>query len=338
MGHEYTMTKTSKVTIKEVAKDAGVSVGTVSRVLAETAEVKQPLRERVNRSIIKLKYKPNLAARALRANHVNVIGLMVPDITNPYFAQVANLLESEASKKGYALILASSHGDVNHEARQFSALLDHSPKGIVLIPTSDTIKMELPKNIRISILDRPLAEMNAIALDQGKSSALAADHLVELGHRKIAYIAGPHDIQTSIEREAGFSNRIAELQSKNDSIELTIFRGQFDYTSGEAIARDILSLVQSQRPTAIAAASDQQAIGAIRAATDMGVSVPNEVSVIGFDDIVLAELLVPRLTTIRQPVYDMVIEALDQILGRDDSICNQRYMGELIVRSTTAAV
>jgi len=338
MGHEYTMTKTSKVTIKEVAKDAGVSVGTVSRVLAKTAEVKQPLRERVNRSIIKLKYKPNLAARALRANHVNVIGLMVPDITNPYFAQVANLLESEASKKGYALILASSHGDVNHEARQFSALLDHSPKGIVLIPTSDTIKMELPKNIRISILDRPLAEMNAIALDQGKSSALAADHLVELGHRKIAYIAGPHDIQTSIEREAGFSNRIAELQSKNDSIELTIFRGQFDYTSGEAIARDILSLVQSQRPTAIAAASDQQAIGAIRAATDMGVSVPNEVSVIGFDDIVLAELLVPRLTTIRQPVYDMVIEALDQILGRDDSICNQRYMGELIVRSTTAAV
>lgn len=234
--------------------------------------------------------------------------------------------------------MASSHGDVNHEARQFSALLDHSPKGIVLIPTSDTIKMELPKNIRISILDRPLAEMNAIALDQGKSSALAADHLVELGHRKIAYIAGPHDIQTSIEREAGFSNRIAELQSKNDSIELTIFRGQFDYTSGEAIARDILSLVQSKRPTAIAAASDQQAIGAIRAATDMGVSVPNEVSVIGFDDIVLAELLVPRLTTIRQPVYDMVIEALDQILGRDDSICNQRYMGELIVRSTTAAV
>lgn len=338
MGHEYTMIKTSKVTIKEVAKDAGVSVGTVSRVLAKTAEVKQPLRERLNRSIIKLKYKPNLAARALRANHVNVIGLMVPDITNPYFAQVANLLESEASKKGYALILASSHGDVNHEARQFSALLDHSPKGIVLIPTSDTIKMELPKNIRISILDRPLAEMNAIALDQGKSSALAADHLVELGHRKIAYIAGPHDIQTSIEREAGFSNRIAELQSKNDSIELTIFRGQFDYTSGEAIARDILSLVQSKRPTAIAAASDQQAIGAIRAATDMGVSVPNEVSVIGFDDIVLAELLVPRLTTIRQPVYDMVIEALDQILGRDDSICNQRYMGELIVRSTTAAV
>ena len=338
MGHEYTMIKTSKVTIKEVAKDAGVSVGTVSRVLAKTAEVKQPLRERVNRSIIKLKYKPNLAARALRANHVNVIGLMVPDITNPYFAQVANLLESEASKKGYALILASSHGDVNHEARQFSALLDHSPKGIVLIPTSDTIKMELPKNIRISILDRPLAEMNAIALDQGKSSALAADHLVALGHRKIAYIAGPHDIQTSIEREAGFSNRIAELQSKNDSIELTIFRGQFDYTSGEAIARDILSLVQSKRPTAIAAASDQQAIGAIRAATDMGVSVPNEVSVIGFDDIVLAELLVPRLTTIRQPVYDMVIEALDQILGRDDSICNQRYMGELIVRSTTAAV
>jgi len=331
------MAKTSKVTIKEVAKDAGVSVGTVSRVLAKTAEVKQPLRERVNRSIIKLQYKPNLVARALRANHLNVIGLMVPDITNPYFAQVANLLESEASKRGYALILASSHGDVNHEAQQFSALLDHSPKGIVLIPTSDAIKIKFPQNVRISIMDRPLPEMNAIALDQRKSSALAADHLVELGHRKISYIAGPHDIQTSIEREAGFFNRIAELQSQNDHIELKIFRGQFDYASGEAITRKILSLERSERPTAIAAASDQQAIGAIRAATDMGVSVPGEVSVIGFDDIVLANLLVPRLTTIRQPVYDMVIEALGQILGKDDSMRNRRYMGELIVRHTTGA-
>ena len=156
------MNKASKVTIREVAKDAGVSVGTVSRVLAKTAEVKQPLRERVNRSIIKLKYKPNLAARALRANHANVIGLMVPDITNPYFSQVANLLESEASKRGYALILASSHGDIDHEARQFSALLDHVPKGIVLIPTSDVIKIKLPKNTRISIMDRPLPSMNAI--------------------------------------------------------------------------------------------------------------------------------------------------------------------------------
>jgi LacI family transcriptional regulator len=332
------MTKTSKVTIKEVAKDAGVSVGTVSRVLAKTAEVKQPLRERVNRSIIKLKYKPNLAARALRANHVNVIGLMVPDITNPFFAQVANLLESEASKRGYALILASSHGDVNHEVQQLSALLDHSPKGIILIPTSDAIKINFPKNVRISIMDRPLPEMNAITLDQRNSSALAADHLVELGHRKIAYIAGPHDIQTSIEREAGFFNRIAELQSQNDHIELKIFRGQFDYASGEAITRKILSLERPERPTAIAAASDQQAIGAIRAATDMGVSVPGEVSVIGFDDIVLADLLVPRLTTIRQPVYNMVLEALDQILGIDESMCNRRYMGELIVRHSTGAV
>lgn len=330
--------KTSKVTIKEVAKDAGVSVGTVSRVLAKKAEVKQPLQERVQHSIAKLNYKPNMAARALRANHVNVIGLMLPDITNPYFAQIANLLESEASKRGYVLILASSQGDVNHEARQFLALLDHSPMGIVLIPTSDDIKIELPKHLRIAIMDRPLLGNNAIALDQGKSSALAANHLVELGHRRIAYIAGPLDIRASIEREAGFSNRIAQLKSHHPSIELNIFRGQFDYASAEAIARNILSQGQPDRPTAIAAASDQQAIGAIRAATDMGMSVPNELSVIGFDDIILADLLVPRLTTIRQPVYDMVVEALDQILAKGHSIENRRYMGELIVRHTTASI
>ena len=187
-------------------------------------------------------------------------------------------------------------------------------------------------------MDRPLPSLNAIALNQGKSSALAADHLVELGHRKITYIAGPNDIRASIQREAGFSDRIAELKQVHPSTSLKIFRGQFDYVSAEAAARNILSLGQTQRPTAIAAASDQQAIGVIRAARDMGILVPDELSVIGFDDIVLADLLVPRLTTIRQPVHDIVIEALDQILVKERVIGDQRYMGELIVRPTTASV
>lgn len=329
--------KKRKVTIKDVANDAGVSVGTVSRVLAKTVEVKQPLQERVNRSIAKLAYKPNLAARALRANHVNIIGLMVPDITNPYFSQIANVLEHEASKRGYALILASSHSDMEHEAQQFSALLDHSPTGIVLIPTCDSIAIKIPRELRIAILDRPLSGMKAISLDQEQSSALAADHLFELGHRKIAYIAGPHDVRASIEREAGFSRRLRELQSVDSSVELTVFNGLFDYASGEDIARGILFSQASERPTAIAAASDQQAIGALRAARDLGISVPNELSIVGFDDIVLANLLVPRLTTIRQPVREMAIEALDQILGSEDVINDRRFMAELVVRSSTTS-
>lgn len=330
------MSTRRKITIKDVASDAGVSVGTVSRVLAKTAEVKQPLKDRVNQSIIKLGYKPNLAARALRANRVNVIGLMVPNITNPFFAQIAEILESEVSKRGFALILTSSHGDMTQETRQFSALLDHAPAGIVLIPSSDEIAIQPPEDLRLAILDRPLPGMSAIALDQQRSSALAADYLFELGHRKIAYIAGPRNIKAAIERVVGFSSRIEELKKRDPSIELDIHQGQFDYASGEEIARTILSLPDKERPTAIAAASDQQAIGVLRAARDVGIKVPDDLSVVGFDDIDLADLFVPRLTTIRQPLQEMVFEALNQILNTDKEMGDKRYMAKLIARRSTS--
>lgn len=332
------MTKSGKVTIKDVAADAGVSVGTVSRVLAKTAEVKQPLQERVRKSIEKLGYKPNAAARALRANRASVIGLMVPNITNPFFSQIADCLESEASKRGYAILLASSQDNLETEARQFSALLDHHLQGVVLIPARDHLAFSPPDDLRLVVMDRPLDGRPAVSLDQRKSAALAADHLVNLGHKRIAYIAGPSDIHAAKEREQGFSDYISHHNQSGSPVELSIFHGSFDYTSGEDIARHILLLPEHQKPTAIAAASDQQAIGAMRAARDMDVAVPDELSIIGFDDIALADLMVPRLTTIRQPIKTMVLDALEQIISPDPMQRANSYTASLVPRRSTSSI
>jgi LacI family transcriptional regulator len=326
-----------KVTIRDVAVRAGVSVGTVSRVLGQNDTVKQKILERVQKAISDLDYRPNLAARALRANRVNVIGLIVPDITNPFFAQLANELERIASDKEHALILSSSHNDPEHEAQQLIAILEHKPRAVLLVPAADEQHFIRPENTMLIALDRRMSGMRSVTTNQRASAALAVDHLVALGHQRIVYIAGPTNTVTAREREEGFLAQIALLQGRGVSISVQVFRGQFDFASGERIAREVLAFSETERPTAIAAASDQQAIGAVRAARDMGLSVPQEVSIIGFDDIVLAHLIVPRLTTIRQPVTEMAEFAMRSIFTPKDEEEDQRFMGELVVRDSTAA-
>jgi LacI family transcriptional regulator len=330
------MIEKQKITIKDVASRAGVSVGTVSRVLGQNATVKRNILERVQQAIAELEYRPNLAARALRANQVNVIGLIVPDITNPFFAQLANELERLASNKGHALILSSSHNDAAHEARQLAAILEHKPRAVLLVPADDKQNFPLPKKSMLLALDRRMNGTPSVTTDQHASAALAVEHLVSLGHQRIAYIGGPTQTVNAREREAGFLDSIAHLRGKSVSVTVEVFRGKFDFASGEQIAREILSRPEQARATAIAAASDQQAIGAVRAARDMGLSVPQDISIIGFDDIVLAHLIVPRLTTIRQPVMEMAEEAMARIFDASEFEHDKRFMGELVVRDSTA--
>ncbi|MCU0827438.1 MAG: LacI family transcriptional regulator [Tabrizicola sp.] len=331
------MTVDGHATIRDVAALAGVSVGTVSRVLAGNQTVKHGLLLRVRAAIEELNYRPNQAARALRSNRVNVVGLLIPDITNPFFAQMANDLERLAADAGYALILSSSHNDQDREARQFMAIMEHKPLGVIFVPTKGRPDVVVPERTRVLAIDRRAEGFASITVNQRESAALALDHLVALGHQRIAYFAGPESTDNARERREGFLARAASLRSAGQPLEVEVFIGDFDFESGEKLARALLNCPPKYRVTAIAAASDQQAIGAIRTARDLGVVVPTDLSVVGFDDITLASLVVPRLTTVLQPVREMAETAFKQITAGTDAMKSEEFMGRLIVRDSTAA-
>lgn len=325
-------------TIKEVAARAGVSIGTVSRVLANEPAVKPHLKEKVEAAVADLGYRPNFAARALRTNQIDVVGFIVPDITNPFFAQLAKCIEAEVYKREHTVMLASSYNDPVIELKHIKAFLDRSVRGIVIVAASDNADFALKIDVPVVSLDRRFAKFPLVSTNHINGSALVAEHLLNLGHRRIAYIAGPQNTEVGRARQEGFVQRLHQLNAGENPVQLSVFPGQFDYGSGEEIAQEILNVSAAQRPTAIAAASDQQAIGALRAARDLKLDVPSQLSVSGFDDIMLAELVVPRLTTIRQPTSLLAQRAIDAIFSHSNTDINGTIDGELISRGSTGAV
>lgn len=322
-------------TVKDVAEQAGVSVGTVSRVLSGEASVKPSLRERVNEAIAALGYRPNVTARALRTSKTEVIGLIVPDITNPFFAQMAASVETAAMERSHTVMLASSHNDPEAERHHILAFLDRSVCGIIVAASSGS--SDLPPDLPVPIisLDRRLGEFSVVSTNHAQAAALMADHLYGLGHRRISYIAGPPDTEAACVRREAFVKRLAELGETAGPAEVAIHQGKFDYDSGERIARELLSLPPAERPTAIAAASDQQAIGALRAARDLKIDVPRRLSIAGFDDIALAKLVVPRLTTVRQPVEKLAMRAVEVLFDQPFAASDEMIDGSLVVRGST---
>lgn len=325
------------VTIKDVARRAGVSVGTASRVASKNVTVKPALRARVESAMQEMDYKPNLAARALRTNRVEIVGLILPDITNPFFAQLAKDVEIAAATVGLSVILANSLGHPGMENERIGAILDQAPRGIIIVSSSDQSSIATRPGIPCIALDRPCCDFPLVSIDNVKSAALAADHLYSLGHRRIGYIAGPRDTLIARQRASGFIDRIAALSTATDVIDLIVREGAFDYASGESIGRELLTSNQI-RPTAIAAASDQQAIGVIRVARDLGLRVPADLSVVGFDDVALANLVVPRLSTIRQPVSEMAARVIAMIVGTRDLEVADRFLATLVVRDSSGVV
>ncbi len=322
-------------TVKDVAVEAGVSVGTVSRVIAGEAAVRPALREKVNEAITKLGYRPNVTARALRTSKTDVIGLVVPDITNPFLAQLAASVERAALEAGHMVMLASSHEDLEAEQSHILAFLDRSVRGIIVVASNGNSELKIDAPVPIISLDRRFGSYPLVSTDHAQAASLVVDHLYELGHRRIAYIAGPPETEAGRMRQKGFVTRVQQLSEAGDKIELEIVSGRFDYESGERAARGLLAREAGDRPTAIAAASDQQAIGALRAARDFKVDVPDELSVTGFDDITLAKLVVPRLTTVRQPTERLAARAVERLLNQNSSHEDEMVEGSLIVRRST---
>jgi len=269
-------------------------------------------------------------------NGSDVVGLIVPDITNPFFAQLAKNVEMEAASRGAMVMLANSHDDPDIERKQIRAMHGRSISGVIVVASSDASRPS-SADIPIVSLDRRYGNYPLVATDQRDGAAKVAEHLHGLGHRNIAYLTGPEGMDVARQRRDGFVDRINQLSTPDDPIELSLHSGPFDFETGEAIGRSILLPVRKgARTTAIATASDQQAIGVLRCARDLGIHVPQDVSVAGFDDISMASLVVPRLTTLRQPIEDLAAAAMERVMEPLTFPADIAIRGSMVIRESTA--
>ena len=304
-------------TIREVAESAGVSYATVSHVINNTRLVSQETRERVLAAMEALNYRPNALARSLRQGKTNTLGLVLPDSANPFFAEISRSIEDEAFKKGYSVFLCNTELDTERELFYVDVLSKKQVDGIVFVAAgdqADSLDFLVRRNMPVVMIDRdvPNVEVDAVLTDNKLGGYLATRHLLELGHRRIACIAGPSSITPSAERMIGYRKALEEAGISYD--ENLIIRGDYHAQSGMEITHSILKMVP--RPTAIFALNDLMALGALRAAAEAGCTVPQDLAVVGYDDLELAHFTNPPLTTIAQPKKEVGAQAISLLVDR----------------------
>jgi LacI family transcriptional regulator len=327
-------------TLKDVAVHAGVSVGTVSRVLNDNPQVSPETRARVEAVIAELGYRPNALARSFRRQRNNTLSLVVPDITAPFFAELAKHVGAAALKRGYSVMLGNSAYSQETERMFIHQLHERRVDGLILVPTSPADPVPKSERSRVLVVDRELPGLDLVASDHLGGVALAMEYLLGLGHSVIACISGPQELPPLKQRYEGYVSSVSETFSALGlELERYVRTGPYVYEFGYEAA---VSLLQQNdpRPTALVASSDQQAIGALRACADIGVDVPRDVSIVGFDDIPLASLVTPRLTTVRQPIEEIAHVAVERLLERLEAPPRRRRRvllnTELVFRASSA--
>ena len=289
--------------IRDVAKRAGVSPSTVSRVFSGAAFVEQETKEKVICAARELKYKPNLAARSLKKGSSKLIGLIIPDIMNPYYPEVVKYLEAGAAKFGYALILCDALGDIEKEKEYFKMLQYLFVDGIFYIASTDNIEHIRPYagSIPMVVINRNF-DLNApcINLDNVDGACQAMSHLLENGHRRLAVFVNGKESQYNQERMEGCFKACADYGIARR--ELTIIQ---DVASDDIAYQKTWELMRRpDRPTGIFMFNDFMAYGVYKGITKNGLKVPNDVSIVGFDDIPQAKYLDPALTSLRHSLLD----------------------------------
>lgn len=324
-------------TIKDVARRAGVAPSTVSNYLTGNARVSPPTAERIQEAIEALGYIPNMAARSLRINQTRTFGLIVPDISNPFFSEIVRTIGHVSQRMEYALILCDSGGDGEREKALLANLLSQRVDGILMIHTgrrSDYAELAQKAARPIVFVDREVRGWRSVVTDNVAGGRLAARHLLGLGHERIGILAGNTHVRNVQERLEGF---IGEVNAHGLSVDSSyIISGDQTLETGREV--DFL-LKLRQPPTAIFATNDIIALGAWRKLVEMGVRIPEDISLIGYDNIEMTEITVPALTTIGQDKHEMGRQAVLALL---DAIATKRVTGttthiapQLIVRHST---
>jgi LacI family transcriptional regulator len=330
----------AKSGIKDVAERAGVAVGTVSRVLNNHPSVTAAVRARVKAVIQELGYRPDPFARSMRSKVSRLIGIVIPNLTNPFFAELVQCAERAATGHGHNVIFMTSFDDAAKEADQLAQLAGRKVDGVVIVPSNGPHSIKAPKGLPLITVDRLLHDHPGVAADHRGGARIAVDYLARLGHRRIGCIAGPSGSRPAEERLQGYLDVVEMLVDPREAkVEPLFVNAEFDYESGRAAGAFLLARPRAERPTAIFASSDQQAIGCLRAANDLGIPIPAGLSVVGFDGIPLSDLITPRLTTVVQPLQQIAEAAISSLLGQREmpSIGEpDLFQCELVVRESSA--
>jgi len=328
-------------TMKQVAERAGVSTSTVSHVINNTRAVSDDVRKRVLAVIEEMRYIPSAVARSLRNDKTYAIGVSVPDNTHPRFAELLRGIEDAAFAVGYNIMPCNGHGEAQRQAAHLRGLIEKRIDGLVLVggSTRDQLAPLLAsQSLPIVLADHEVPGVDAdfIGLDHEAAGYAATRHLIELGHRRIACLAGPERQPAGQERLAGFKRALREAGIEPNAAYFV--HGEADCQGGYDAARRLLAL--PVRPSALFACNDLMALGALCAAQEEGLDLPAQLSVIGCDDLGAAAFAVPRLSTVAQPAYEMGRQAAEllfrRIRGEGGTRRRERLPGQLVVRQSTS--
>lgn len=329
------------VTIKDVARAAGVSPSTVSRALNDSPLVNEETKARIRRTAARLGYEQNDLARGLVKGSSGAVGLIVPDITNPFFADIARGVGEVARTRGYGVLLCSTEGDPELERSQLQLLRRKRVDGFLLTAvTADDPHLDdlAQAGVPFVLVSRLVRAVDApfVVVDDRQGARLAVEHLVGLGHRKIGFIGGPANVQSSQDRMAVYREIVA-TQRLPVRKRWAVYA---DFTQAAGRNEGYRMLGLPHRPTAVFAANDMIALGVLEAAEDLGLRVPEVLSVVGYDDIRYASLPRIQLTTVAQPTQEMGRIAteylVDVIEGRRRQKLRKVLLPKLVVRGTTA--
>ncbi|HEY0790346.1 MAG TPA: LacI family DNA-binding transcriptional regulator [Chthoniobacterales bacterium] len=330
------------ITITEVARAAKVSIQTVSAVLNDKPGISEPTRVRIRRIVARLNYHPNGLASSLRARRSQTVGVVIPTITNPFFPEFVRGAEDAAHRNGYSLFLCNSDEDCAKEIQYLQLLRRHRAAGFLVVSVSENAEADRLL-AELAAAKTPVVTMGprrahpdvvAVEIDDAEIARLATAHLAGLGHRRIAFITPPPSKGICAARITGYGQALKEARITRRYL----VEGGFGFVDGIHGAQTLMASLKP--PTAIVAANDLAAIGAISALKRLRFRVPGDVSVVGIDDIQMAAFIDPPLTTVAQPVYEMGRQAMEAILARvaDPSLpgATLSFNADLKIRQSTA--
>lgn len=337
-----------KATITDVAKKAGVSMKTVSRVLNNEPNVAEKTRERVKAIAAELRYSPNLAARGLATSKSYLIALIYDNPSSNYISHIQRGAIDACREFGYHLVVEPMYlekaNSREEKAEAMRSVLDKLPvDGVILTPplcdsqgilqTLEDLKIDC---VRVGPKSR--GQQPFVAMDDDTASYQMTQFLLEKGHRRIGFIKGHIGHAATYQRFGGYTRALKEANL--DILEHLIVQGDFSFESGAKMAQQLLNLPTSERPTAIFASNDDMAAAVVSVAGQMSLDVPQDLSVCGFDDTPLARIISPALTTVRQPIYTMGYQAAKQLVSRskDDTALGQILDFEIKIRASVSSL